>query len=161
MKTIATINFKGGVGKTTVTWCLGDVLSSHTNANVLLFDLDAQASLTQAIEFGQRTNEFTLWKENSEKTGNTTYSALKRFLTEHGEFDFHPDENFIYRMTKKYHFVPAMNDLYWVGLDALDPERGRVFIRRILEKIASSSSRIMIMPFSIVRLRSHHFRTVF
>ena len=22
-KTIATINFKGGVGKTTVTWCLG------------------------------------------------------------------------------------------------------------------------------------------
>ncbi len=26
-KTVATINFKGGVGKTTVTWCLGDVLS--------------------------------------------------------------------------------------------------------------------------------------
>ncbi len=26
-RTIATINFKGGVGKTTVTWCLGDVLS--------------------------------------------------------------------------------------------------------------------------------------
>ena len=30
-KTIATINFKGGVGKTTVTWCLGDVLSSTSN----------------------------------------------------------------------------------------------------------------------------------
>ena len=26
-KTIATINFKGGVGKTTVTWCLADVVS--------------------------------------------------------------------------------------------------------------------------------------
>ncbi len=37
-KTIATINFKGGVGKTTVTWCLGDVLSSMSNQNVLMFD---------------------------------------------------------------------------------------------------------------------------
>jgi MinD-like ATPase involved in chromosome partitioning or flagellar assembly len=27
-KSIATINFKGGVGKTTVTWCLGDLLST-------------------------------------------------------------------------------------------------------------------------------------
>ena len=41
-KTIATINFKGGVGKTTVTWCLGDVLSEFSDARVLLFDLDAQ-----------------------------------------------------------------------------------------------------------------------
>ena len=29
-KTIATINFKGGVGKTTVTWSLGDVVSSFS-----------------------------------------------------------------------------------------------------------------------------------
>lgn len=43
-KTIATINFKGGVSKTTVTWCLGDVLSSMSNQNVLMFDLDAQMS---------------------------------------------------------------------------------------------------------------------
>ena len=32
MKTIATINFKGGVGKTTLTWCLGDVLSVFGNS---------------------------------------------------------------------------------------------------------------------------------
>jgi chromosome partitioning protein len=48
-KTIATINFKGGVGKTTVTWCLADTLSTYSNATVLMFDLDAQMSLTQAI----------------------------------------------------------------------------------------------------------------
>ena len=35
MKTVATINFKGGVGKTTVTWCLGDVLSNVGRSNVL------------------------------------------------------------------------------------------------------------------------------
>jgi len=54
-KTIATINFKGGVGKTTVTWCLGDVLSSISNQNVLIFDLDAQMSLTQAIALNEDT----------------------------------------------------------------------------------------------------------
>ena len=43
MKTIATINFKGGVGKTTVTWCLADILADYgNNAKVLVFDLDAQ-----------------------------------------------------------------------------------------------------------------------
>ena len=52
-KTIATINFKGGVGKTTVTWCLGDVVSAFSDARVLLFDLDAQMSLTQAIALNE------------------------------------------------------------------------------------------------------------
>ena len=42
MKTIATINFKGGVGKTTVTWCLADILANYGyNSNVLVFDLQA------------------------------------------------------------------------------------------------------------------------
>ena len=54
-KTIATINFKGGVGKTTVTWCLGDVVSSFADTNVLIFDLDAQMSLTQAIALNEGT----------------------------------------------------------------------------------------------------------
>lgn len=48
-KTIATINFKGGVGKTTVTWRLADTLATYSNAQVLMFDLDAQMSLTQAV----------------------------------------------------------------------------------------------------------------
>ena len=139
MKTIATINFKGGVGKTTITWCLGDVLSQREGSNILLFDLDAQASLTQSIEFGQRRDEFTLWKKNSEEQKNTIHAALNQFLHQTGEFKFQPDENFIYQINSKYHFVPAMNDLYWVGLDSFDPERGRVFIRRILEKIVNSS----------------------
>lgn len=46
MKTIATINFKGGVGKTTATWALGQVASLETGINTLMFDLDAQMSLT-------------------------------------------------------------------------------------------------------------------
>jgi cellulose biosynthesis protein BcsQ len=54
-RTIATINFKGGVGKTTVTWCLGDVLSSLSSERVLTVDLDAQMSLTQAIALNEAT----------------------------------------------------------------------------------------------------------
>lgn len=139
MKTIATINFKGGVGKTTVTWCLGDILSSYSGYNVLLFDLDAQASLTQAMEFGQLDDEFTKWKENSVEKKKTIHSAFKSFLNSDRRFNFQPDADFIYMINDKYHFIPATDDLYWVGLDAIDPERGRVFVRRILEKIRNSS----------------------
>jgi cellulose biosynthesis protein BcsQ len=49
MKTIATINFKGGVGKTTVTWALAQVVAQDPKKTSLMFDLDAQMSLTQAI----------------------------------------------------------------------------------------------------------------
>ena len=75
MKTIATINFKGGVGKTTVTWCLGDVLSQRENSNILLFDLDAQMSLTQAISLesdGNVNGKFNTWQEKSITNGRTT-----------------------------------------------------------------------------------------
>lgn len=68
-KTIATINFKGGVGKTTVTWCLADILSSMSNEKVLMFDLDAQMSLTQAIALNEDTGaleaRFSKWYERA------------------------------------------------------------------------------------------------
>lgn len=68
-KTIATINFKGGVGKTTVTWCLADVISDLSKNNVLIFDLDAQMSLTQAITLNEDTgyleSKFAKWYDTS------------------------------------------------------------------------------------------------
>ena len=72
-KTIATINFKGGVGKTTVTWCLGDLISTYGNSNALLFDLDAQMSLTQAItlnEDGSLYRKFSDWSDRSKNKGD-------------------------------------------------------------------------------------------
>jgi len=41
-KLIATINFKGEVGKTTITWCMADTLTLFPNQRVLIVDLDAQ-----------------------------------------------------------------------------------------------------------------------
>ena len=49
MRVFATYNIKGGVGKTTVTWCLANTAISGAGEPVLLVDLDAQMSLTQAV----------------------------------------------------------------------------------------------------------------
>jgi chromosome partitioning protein len=82
-KTIATINFKGGVGKTTVTWCLADLVSSFSNAKVLMFDLDAQMSLTQAIALNEATgklyDKFGKWYEQSINKRKTIIDALDQF----------------------------------------------------------------------------------
>lgn len=82
-KTIATINFKGGVGKTTVTWCLGDVVSSLSDSRVLMFDLDAQMSLTQAIALNEDTGaleeRFGAWYQRSIEKRKTIFDALDAF----------------------------------------------------------------------------------
>jgi cellulose biosynthesis protein BcsQ len=48
---ICVINYKGGVGKTTVTALLGIYLAQTCNKRVLLFDIDPQCSLSLALGF--------------------------------------------------------------------------------------------------------------
>ena len=140
MKTIATINFKGGVGKTTVTWCLGDVLSQRENSNILLFDLDAQMSMTQAISLdskGDVHGKFDQWQEKSRENRRTLFAVLHQFLeTDH--FDFHPDKGFVYRLMDNYHFVPSTEQLYWLEIGKLDHGKGKFFIKDLLGSIENS-----------------------
>lgn len=142
-KTIATINFKGGVGKTTVTWCLGDVVSSFSNEKVLLFDLDAQMSLTQAIalnEDGQALlPKFQKWYEKSAEKKKTIFDALDKFARPNQHFDFPVGFDFIYQLTDNLHFVPSVEDLYWMELEVFDRDAVKDFIRRLLGKIANSN----------------------
>ncbi|MGA7415170.1 MAG: ParA family protein [Bryobacteraceae bacterium] len=141
-KTIATINFKGGVGKTTVTWCLGDLISTYADANTLLFDLDAQMSLTQAITLndnGSLDGRFLEWSKRSEKKGKTIFKAIEAY-TSPGAFDFGINHDFIYQITKKYHFVPAVEDLYWLELGVIERMKMQGFIRDLLGKIAWSKN---------------------
>ncbi|MGH7930302.1 MAG: ParA family protein, partial [Candidatus Binatia bacterium] len=111
-KTIATINFKGGVGKTTVTWCLGDVVSSFSGANVLVFDLDAQMSLTQAIALNEATgalhDNFQQWYESATSRKKTIFHALDQFARPGQHFDFGVGFDFIYQITSDLHLPPVV-----------------------------------------------------
>lgn len=142
MKTIATINFKGGVGKTTVTWCLGDVLSTYSKSKVILFDLDAQMSLTQAIALdaeGNSSGKFSSWYKSSVAQDRTIFSVLRKFLG--GDLTtFQADNGFVFRLADNYHFVPSTEQLYWLELEAPDPGKGKFFIKNLLGKIENSGS---------------------
>lgn len=142
-KSIATINFKGGVGKTTCTWCLGDLLSTFGKSNVLLFDLDAQMSLTQAItlnEDGSLVQRFQTWADKSYKKEKTIFHAIEEYTGSGGKFDFGINFDFIYQISDKYHFIPSVEDLYWLALDVLPREKMQTFMRSLLAKITWSTN---------------------
>ncbi|MGH8124034.1 MAG: ParA family protein [Rudaea sp.] len=110
MKKIATINFKGGVGKTTATWALGNVAALPKRHHVLLLDMDAQMSLTQAIalnEDGSPFKDFSDWYDKSIDKKATIFDALEEFAKP-GAFNFKVDEKFIYRISERYHFIPSV-----------------------------------------------------
>jgi chromosome partitioning protein len=145
MKTIATINFKGGVGKTTVTWCLADILADYgKNAKVLVFDLDAQMSLTQAVtlnaDTGALRSGFDEWYQNCKLKSKTIYDALNKFsvTTPIGYFDFKVGYDFIYKLSDNLHFVPSVEELYWLELEAFDKQLTKEFIRKMLAKIETT-----------------------
>ena len=139
-KTIATINFKGGVGKTTITWCLGDLISTYGKSDTLLFDLDAQMSLTQAItlnEDGSLHGKFSNWQKRSERRKKTIFNAIDEY-TKPKTFNFGINYDFIYQITDRYHFVPSSEELYWLELEVVDREKMKGFMRELLGKITWS-----------------------
>jgi chromosome partitioning protein len=141
-KTIATLNFKGGVGKTTITWCLADILSSFSDAKVLMCDLDAQMSLTHAIGLDPNTGElhegFGEWYERAVTKNRTIFHALDKFTTPGKPFDFPIGFDFIYQLSENCHFIPSVEDLYWQELEVFDRDAVKDFIRRLLGKITNS-----------------------
>jgi chromosome partitioning protein len=142
LKTIATINFKGGVGKTTASWALGYVAAQDPDINTLIFDLDAQMSLTQAIalnEDGSPFKNFSDWYDRSTKKRKTIFNALDEY-SKPSTFNFGINHDFVYRISDRYHFVPSVEDLYWTELEVFDREKVKYFIQRLLEKIQNSKN---------------------
>lgn len=141
-KTVATINFKGGVGKTTVTWCLAEVVSAFSDSKVLVFDLDAQMSLTQAIALNEATGSleehFGKWYQASVDKRKTIFDALDKFTQPGEHFDFPVGFDLIYKLSDRLHFVPAVEDLYWMELEVFNRDGVKDFIRRLLGKIQAS-----------------------
>jgi chromosome partitioning protein len=143
-KAIATINFKGGVGKTTVTWCLADTLSTYSDANVLMFDLDAQMSLTQAVGLNEDSGSlhaaFGPWYERSVAKRRSIFDAIDQYTKPASpHFDFPIGYDFIYQISSRLHFVPSVEDLYWMELEVFDRDQMKDFMRRLLGKIAHSN----------------------
>lgn len=142
MKTIATINFKGGVGKTTATWALCQVAAQEAAINTLMFDLDAQMSLTQAIalnEDGNPFKNFTDWYDRSVGKKKTIFNALDEF-TKPTTFNFGINHDFIYKISERFHFIPSAEELYWTELEFFDREKVKFFIQRLLEKVQNSAN---------------------
>lgn len=77
---VSTINLKGGVGKTTTTVALGEVLSEAFRKRVLIIDLDPQTNATIML-IGEEK-----WKELNEQ-GYTLASLFQDALNETHNFD--------------------------------------------------------------------------
>jgi chromosome partitioning protein len=116
---IATINFKGGVGKTTLTWCLGKKMAQElatVGRALLLFDLDAQMSLTQAVsleEDGSLGGRFSRWF--FERKAPDLFDAILNYAR--NQHKTTTDASVVYPILDNYHFVPSTEKLYRLELE--------------------------------------------
>ena len=85
-KYISIFNNKGGVGKTTITWNLGNSIADRGNS-VLLIDFDAQCNLSIAA-LGTETFTKYLPTQNA-PYGTTIRSFMQRFIQNTGGEEFH------------------------------------------------------------------------
>lgn len=143
MKSIATVNFKGGVGKTTITWLLAKYGAFKMGRKILVVDTDAQMSLTLAVQLdeerGTLVKKFEEWYDKHRDKKKTILDALDKYENmKGGHFDFPIDSSFIYQMSPNLHFIPSVVDLYWLELEIFDREKVKGFIRALLGKIEHS-----------------------
>jgi len=117
-------------------------LSTYSNAPVLMFDLDAQMSLTQAIglneDKGTLYPAFGKWYEKSLKERRTIFDAIDQYTKPWAHFDFPIGYDFIYQINDGLHFIPSVEDLYWLELEVFDRDQMKDFMRRLLGKIMHS-----------------------
>jgi len=143
---VATINFKGGVGKTTVTWCLANVAAATMEYPPLLFDLDAQMSLTQAVALRPDTGGLTPlgeWYERAVAKQRTLFHAIEVYTNpKRGTyFDFPIKYDFIYHVDgRNLDFIPSSEEFYWFELEVFDRDQVKHFVRDLLGKILQTPS---------------------
>jgi chromosome partitioning protein len=139
---IATVNFKGGVGKTTLTWLLAKIASQENN--VLVIDADAQMSLTTAIELAEETGQwvsedFKKWFEQHKEKEKTLFNAIDKFTDASRRFDFPIDKYTVYKHTDTLWFIPSTPDLYWTILEVFNREVMQGFVPSFLRKLSRAN----------------------
>ncbi|OYE01053.1 ParA family protein [Nostoc sp. 'Peltigera membranacea cyanobiont' 232] len=89
-KVISVFNNKGGVGKTTITWNLGDALA-RKGKKVLLIDFDPQSNLSIAI-LGKRFQN--ILPSPNTPYGTTVRAFLQPFLQNDGQLQLYTHKGF-------------------------------------------------------------------
>ena len=145
MKLIATLNFKGGVGKTTVTWLLARYVAQREGKKVLVIDADPQMSLTTAVtiemESGLADVRFDDWQKESLRDKKTILHALKDYAANPGRAvssGFNVDSHFIYQRAGNLYLLPSVEDLYWFGLEPVDAQSLRGFVPSLLHAVGEA-----------------------
>lgn len=119
MNKIGIVNFKGGVGKSTITGNLGACLKNR-NKKVVLIDMDPQASLTIALGF------------TDPNSIDNNIAGLMLNIIENRKFDI---RNYIVKNKEGLLLIPSGQDLINVEL-RLHQEIGREYIlKRALEQL--------------------------
>ena len=140
MKTIASINFKGGAGKTTVTWLLAKYISEKLGKKTLVVDIDAQMSLTLAIQeekWSAINNKFT---DSSNDNHKTLLKVIELYEKNKGEQLNISLNSLIYKLNDNLHLIPSTIDLYWFEYDITDMEKVTHFVNAFLHKMENNSS---------------------
>jgi chromosome partitioning protein len=122
MKLISTLNFKGGVGKTTVTWLLARYLVERKGKTVLVVDADPQMSLTTAVqllEAGFWDVRFENWYKVAKAKGATLHGLLEQY-NQSGNISTNVSPFYVHR--PNLFLLPSDEEVYWHDLEA---PRGR------------------------------------
>lgn len=136
MKLISTLNFKGGVGKTTVTWLLARYLAERKDKVVLVIDADPQMSLTTAVELfeeaGVLDERFDRWHKQARDRGATLY----HFLLQYGQVGtISIDESSLYVHRHDLYLLPSDEQMYWYDLEAPKAPNLRGFMPALVKAI--------------------------
>lgn len=141
-RVIATVNFKGGVGKTTATWLLARIAAEVDP--VLVIDADAQMSLTTAVELSEETGrfpeDFERWFQEHRKYERTLFDAIDQFTREGGYFDFPIDGRVAFQIHQRLWLIPATSDLYWLTLEVFDRDQMQGFVPALLRKFTKAGA---------------------
>ncbi len=135
MKVIATLNFKGGVGKTTTTWLLARYLADFRDKKVLVIDADPQMSLTTAVNMlssGDFDYRFQKWVEDAGSRGGRLIDLLKQYAKDKNA-PLAVDSTLLYLVKQSLQLIPSVEELYWYELEAPPAEALRDFTAALVK----------------------------